>query len=65
MYNRDNEKLNYLINHSTNAFAELFNAKIKQFTAQLRGIIDEKFLLFKLTKSMLNPHIGKITLPYS
>ena len=43
------EILNYFVNRSTNAAAESINAKIKQFRAQLRGIIDKKFL-FRLTK---------------
>ncbi|MGL4327632.1 MAG: ISAon1 family transposase, partial [Tannerellaceae bacterium] len=34
----------------TNAFAEAFNAKIKAFRASLRGVIDVKFFLFRLTK---------------
>ena len=32
------------VNRSTNAAAESIKAKIKQFRAQLRGIIDRKFL---------------------
>lgn len=50
MYDREDEILNYFVNRSTNASAESFNAKIKQFRAQLRGIIDKKFFLFRLTK---------------
>ncbi|MDO4931770.1 MAG: hypothetical protein Q4E63_03830 [Prevotellaceae bacterium] len=30
--------------------AESFNAKVKHFRAQLRGIIDKKFFLFRLTR---------------
>ncbi|MBQ5603803.1 MAG: transposase, partial [Bacteroidales bacterium] len=33
---------------STNASAESFNAKIKAFRAQLRGIRDVKYFLFRL-----------------
>ena len=50
MYDREDEILNYFVNRSTNAAAESLNAKIKQFRAQLRGIIDQKFFLFRLTK---------------
>ncbi|MBR5511489.1 MAG: transposase, partial [Bacteroidaceae bacterium] len=34
----------------TNAFAESFNAKIKSFRAQLRGVTDIKFFFFRLAK---------------
>lgn len=50
MYDREEEILNYFVNRSTNASAESLNAKIKQFRAMLRGIIDKKFFLFRLTK---------------
>ena len=50
MYDRENEILNYFVNRFTNASAESFNAKVKQFRALLRGIIDRKFFLFRLTK---------------
>lgn len=42
--------LNFFVNRSTNAFAECFNAKIKQFRALLRGVIDVPFFLFRLSK---------------
>ena len=42
--------LNYFINRSTNASAESLNSKIKQFRAQLHGVIDVKFFLFRLSK---------------
>lgn len=47
--NREEEVLNYFINRSTNASAESLNTKIKTFRAQLRGIIDVKFFLFRLS----------------
>ena len=47
---REDEILNYFINRATNAGAESLNSKIKQFRAQLRGISDVKFFLFRLTK---------------
>lgn len=42
--------LNYFDNRSTNASAESFNAKIKAFRAQYRGVKDINFFLFRLTK---------------
>lgn len=42
--------LNYFDHRSTNASAESFNAKIKSFRAQFRGVRDVKFFLFRLTK---------------
>ena len=41
--------LNYFDNRSTNASAESFNAKIKAFRAQFRGVRDIPFFLFRLT----------------
>nr|WP_288462403.1 transposase [uncultured Chryseobacterium sp.] len=42
--------LNYFHQRSTNAAAESFNAKIKSFRIQLRGVKDRTFFLFRLTK---------------
>lgn len=42
--------LNYFNNRSTNASAESFNAKIKAFRAQFRGVRDIPFFLYRLTK---------------
>lgn len=42
--------LNYFNNRSTNASAESFNAKIKNFRMQLRGVKDKSFFLFRLSK---------------
>ena len=50
MYDHEDEILNYFVNRSTNASAESLNAKIKQFRALLRGIVDKRFFLFRLTK---------------
>ena len=50
MYDREDEILNYFVNRSTNASAESLNAKIKDFRAQLRGVIDKKFFIFRLVK---------------
>ncbi len=41
---------NYFINRSTNASAESFNAKVKQFRSQLRGIRDIPFFIYRLSK---------------
>lgn len=42
--------LNYFDNRSTNAAAESFNAKIKAFRAQFRGVRNIGFFLFRLTQ---------------
>ena len=41
--------LNYFNNRSTNASAESFNAKIKAFRSQFRGVRNIDFFLFRLT----------------
>jgi transposase len=42
--------LNYFDNRSTNASAESFNAKIKAFRAQFRGVRNVAFFLYRLTQ---------------
>lgn len=42
--------LNFFNNRSTNANAESFNSKIKGFRANLRGVADVNFFLFRLEK---------------
>jgi transposase len=42
--------LNFFDNRSTNANAESFNSKIKGFRANLRGVTDVKFFLFRLER---------------
>ena len=42
--------LNFFDHRSTNAYAESFNSKIKGFRANLRGVSDVKFFLFRLEK---------------
>ena len=42
--------LNFYTNRNTNANAESFNAKIKLFRANLRGVTDTSFFLFRLEK---------------
>ena len=41
---------NYFINRSTNASAESFNAKLKNFRTVVRGVRDKKFHLFRVAK---------------
>ncbi len=48
-HNLDNI-LNFFVNRHTNANAESFNSKIKLFRANLRGVADTKFFLFRLHK---------------
>lgn len=42
--------VNYFDNRSTNAAAESFNAKIKAFRSQFRGVRNINYFLFRLTK---------------
>jgi transposase len=42
--------LNYFDNRSTNASAESFNAKIKAFRTQFRGVRNVEFFLYRLTQ---------------
>lgn len=42
--------LNYFRRRATNASAESFNAKVKMFRAQLRGVKDTTFFIFRLCK---------------
>jgi len=42
--------LNFFDNRSTNAHAESYNAKLKLFRANLRGVTDVTFFLFRLEK---------------
>lgn len=42
--------LNYFDNRSTNASAESFNAKVKAFRSQFRGVRDISFFIFRLAK---------------
>ena len=49
-YEHYNEILNFYNNSSSNALAESFNAKIKLFRANLRGVADKKFFLFRVAK---------------
>jgi transposase len=42
--------LNYFPDRSTNAAAESFNAKLKNFRTVVRGVVDKKFHLFRVAK---------------
>ena len=44
------EIINFFEKRSTNAASESFNAKIKNFRAQFRGVKDKAFFLYRLTK---------------
>jgi len=48
-HNLDNI-LNFFIHRNTNANAESFNSKIKLFRANIRGVVDTQFFLFRLHK---------------
>lgn len=45
---RETEVLNYFINRSTNASAESLNSKMKGFRAQLHGIADIPFFMYRV-----------------
>lgn len=50
MQNNYGTIVNYFDNRSTNASAESFNAKIKAFRGQFRGVRDIPFFLYRLEK---------------
>ncbi len=47
---RETTILNYFIDRSTNASAESFNAKLKNFRTMVRGVRDRTFHLFRVAK---------------
>lgn len=55
-YERYEEILNFYNNRSSNAMAESFNSKIKLFRANLRGVADKKFFIFRIAKLYAYPH---------
>ena len=55
-YEHYDEILNFYNNRSSNAMAESFNAKLKLFRANLRGVIDKKFFLFRIANLYAYPH---------
>ena len=46
---REENVLNYFIARSTNASAESLNSKMKAFRAQLRGVSDLPFFMYRLS----------------
>ena len=48
--NHYNTIINFFENRDTNAFAESFNAKIKAFRSQFRGVRDIPFFIYRLAK---------------
>ena len=55
-YEHYDDILNFYNNRASNAAAESFNAKIKLFRANLHGVADRKFFLFRLAKIYGYPH---------
>lgn len=55
-YEHYDEILNFYNKRSSNAAAESFNAKIKLFRANLHGVVDKKFFLFRIAKLYGYPH---------
>ena len=49
---KEDEVQNYFINRSTNAHAESLNSKLKGFRAQLRGVQDLPFFMFKASMTL-------------
>lgn len=49
-HNHYNTILNFFVDRDTNAFAESFNAKVKAFRNQFRGVRDIPFFLYRLAK---------------
>ena len=47
---REDNVLNYFLERSTNASAESLNSKMKGFRAQLRGVSDLPFFMFRLCR---------------
>ncbi len=47
---RKEHVLNYFLNRSTNAAAESLNSKLKRFRAQLHGVSDYTFFLFRVCR---------------
>lgn len=46
---RFSDVLHYFHNRATNAFAESLNAKLKNFRAQVRDVVDTKFFLYRVS----------------
>lgn len=54
-YEHYQNRLNFYNHRSSNVAAESFNAKIKLFRANLKGIADRSFFLFRLAKLFVFP----------
>ena len=54
-YEHYDDILNFYNNRASNAMAESFNAKIKLFRANLRGVADKKFFLFRIANLYAYP----------
>ena len=55
-YEHYDDILNFYNNRASNALAESFNAQIKLFRANLIGVVDKKFFLFRIAKLFAYPH---------
>jgi len=55
-YEHYDDILNFYNNRSSNEMAESFIAKIKLFRANLRGVADKKFFLFRIANLYAYPH---------
>lgn len=55
-YEHYDDILNFYNHRSSNAMAESFNAKIKLFRANLRGVVDKRFFLFRIANLYAYPH---------
>lgn len=55
-YEHYDDILNFYNHRSSNAMAEAFNAKIKLFRANLRGVVDKRFFLFRIANLYAYPH---------
>lgn len=60
---RQDEVQNYFLNFSTNASAESLNAKIKSFRAQLHGVSDLPFFMYRLGGIFGQPCHGTMQRP--
>ena len=47
---REDNVLNYFVNRATNASAESLNSKLKAFRAQVRGVSDLSFFMYRVCK---------------
>ena len=57
---REDNVLNYFLERSTNASAESLNSKMKGFRAQLRGVSDLPFFMFRLCRAFVRAPLSLI-----